>query len=82
MKNGLDGYTGERIQNPVKAIRNFCIDICMCGSSKEVELCSETSRTDCPLYPFRFGKNPYRTKKELSEEQKTRLAEQLKNARK
>lgn len=61
--------------NPVKAIRLFCLD-CSGGSSSEVKLC--TSRT-CPLYPFRFGKNPYRTKREMTEEQKeaakTRLAE-------
>lgn len=52
--------------NPVKAIRLKCLD-CSGGSSNEVEQCSITT---CALYPFRFGKNPFRTKKELTEEQK------------
>ena len=61
--------------NPVKAIRKFCLECCG-GSSNEVKFCSSIN---CNLYPFRFGKNPYRAKRELTEEQKeaakTRLAE-------
>lgn len=53
------------ITNPVKAIRAKCID-CMCGQVSEIPLCT---CTDCALYPFRMGKNPYRTKREYSEEQ-------------
>ena len=49
------GYLGETIPKPVKAIRAYCIG-CVKGSTKEVELCPST---DCPLYPFRFGVNPY-----------------------
>lgn len=63
------------LQNPVKAIRAKCLE-CSCGSSTEVQLCPVT---DCALYPFRFGRNPYRTKREMTEEQKAacvaRLAE-------
>ncbi len=65
--------------NPVKAIREKCIDCC-CGSANEVKLCTVES---CALYPFRFGKNPYRTKREMTEEQKAaarkRLAELRQN---
>lgn len=39
---------------PIKAIRAKCLD-CSCGNVKEVTLCPITR---CPLYPFRFGKNP------------------------
>ena len=39
---------------PVKAIRAKCLDCC-CGQRNEVELCP---CADCPLYPYRFGKNP------------------------
>lgn len=60
---------------PLKAIRAKCLD-CMCDSSNEVKLCPIT---DCSLYPFRFGKNPY-NKRELSEEQKAELRERLKRA--
>lgn len=35
-----------------------------------------------PLYPFRMGKNPYRTPRKLTDEQKARLAEQLARGRK
>lgn len=64
-------------KNPVKAIREFCLD-CSGGSSSEVKCC--TSR-NCPLYAFRFGKNPYRTKREMSEEQKEAAKARLAEAR-
>ena len=41
---------------PLKAIRLNCLDCC-CGSAKEVKLCVIPQ---CPLYEFRFGKNPNR----------------------
>ena len=42
--------------NPTKAIREKCIDCC-CGSMYEVEKCTAVN---CPLHPWRMGKNPYR----------------------
>lgn len=42
---------------PLKAIRKKCLD-CSCWQPKEVKLCS---LTECPLYVFRFGKNPTRS---------------------
>lgn len=59
--------------NPVKAIRLKCLD-CSGDSAAEVKQCVIP---DCPLFPFRFGKNPYRTKREMSEEQKNSLRTQL-----
>lgn len=41
---------------PLKAIRAKCLD-CVCGQLQEVRLCP---CKDCPLYPFRMGKNPNR----------------------
>lgn len=70
--------------NPVKAIRKKCLDCCV-GQIEEVRQCPIE---DCSLYPFRFGKNPFRQKVErnLTEEQKdalrTRLAEARKNKEK
>ena len=58
---------------PMKAIRAKCLDCC-CGSANEVRLCTAES---CALHPFRLGKNPYRAKRELTEEQKATLAERL-----
>lgn len=64
-------------KNPVKAIRRKCLDCCG-GSSHEVSLCPIPS---CPIFPFRFGKNPFRTKREMSEAQRQEAAERLRKAR-
>ena len=69
----VDGYEGERVTNPVKAIRKKCLDCC-CGQKLEVDLCP---CTDCYLWPFRRGKNPYRKKKEMTEEQKQAMRERM-----
>ena len=61
------------ITNPIKVIRAKCLDCC-CGSPKEVRQCPVI---DCPLHSFRFGKNPYRNQKVLSEEQKRLLSKNL-----
>ena len=58
--------------NPVKAIREKCLDCC-CGSAQEVSMCVIE---DCALYPFRFGKNPFRA--EWSTERKQKQAELMK----
>lgn len=62
---------------PMKAIRLKCLDCC-CGSANEVKLCT---CADCPLFPFRMGKNPYRQKREYTDEQKAQMAERLAKAR-
>lgn len=41
---------------PLKAIRAYCLE-CSGGSYKEAEICAID---DCPLYPYRMGKNPAR----------------------
>ena len=64
--------------NPVKAIREFCVDCCCCGSTSAVKECTSVN---CALYHFRFGKNPYRTKRELTEEQKEAAKIRLAEAR-
>lgn len=61
------------ITSPAKAIRAKCIDCCG-GSMAEVKLCEIE---DCALHPFRFGRNPYRTKRVLTEEERMRLARNL-----
>ena len=44
------------MSTPLKSIRAKCLD-CMCGNSNEVKLCVQD---DCPIYRYRFGKNPTR----------------------
>ena len=67
----------SEIKAPLKAIRAKCLDCC-CGQANAVKLCPSAQ---CPLHAFRNGKNPYRTKKELTPEEKEALATRLKNAR-
>ena len=64
--------------NPVKAIRDYCLECCG-GSHNEVKFC-QIER--CPLYAFRFGKNPYRKCRAISEQEKAMLRDRLANARK
>lgn len=66
------------ITNPVKAIRTYCLQ-CSNGSSNEVKDCP-ISR--CPLFSFRFGKNPHRQRRELTELEKEVLVHRLQEARK
>lgn len=65
------------LQNPVKAIRAKCLDCC-CNQINEVKECPVR---DCALWPFRFGKNPYRTKTTMTEEQRQAAAERLRAGR-
>ena len=57
---------------PLKAIRLKCLDCC-CNSSKEVNLCIIP---ECPLFQFRYGKNPY-IKRNLDGKAKELLRTQL-----
>ena len=60
--------------NVLRAIRLKCYD-CSSYQSNEVKDCLVTN---CPLYPFRLGKNPFR-KKELTEEKRKELRERFIN---
>ena len=59
------------------AIRAKCLD-CMGGSANEVKLCGAGN---CALWPFRLGDDPWREKREMTEEQRARLAAQLARGR-
>ena len=64
-------------RSPLKALRQRCLD-CSGGSPNEVTLCAAES---CPSWPFRLGKNPYRTVRVMTEEQRAEAAERLRKAR-
>lgn len=75
-------YIGSNIMeekriSPLKSIRLKCLDCC-CRSSNEVKLCPVTN---CPLYPFREGHNPFIAKRENTEEQKEAIKTRLMNSR-
>ena len=67
----------EKITSPVKAIRAKCIDCCG-GEKNEVKLCP---CEDCPIYPFRFGKNPFHTRKAMTDEEREEVGRRLNAAR-
>ena len=66
----------KEIKSPLKAIKAFCIECCG-DSYNEMKRCPATN---CKLYPFRFGKNPY-LKKEMTEEQRKAASERMKELR-
>ena len=59
----------------LKTIRQKCLD-CVCFQPREVELCPSTP---CALWPFRMGKDPYKTP--LSEKQREARLNALNKAR-
>lgn len=60
--------------NVLRSIKLKCLD-CSTYNINEIKECPVKN---CPLYPFRLGKNPFR-KRELSEEERNKLSERMKN---
>jgi len=67
----------DRPTSPMKAIRTHCVE-CMGGSTHGPKECSNP---ECSLYPFRLGSNPFRKKRELTEEQIEAARERAAKAR-
>ena len=65
------------ITSPLKAIRANCI-ACV-GSYAEVERC--TAEATCILFPYRFGKNPFRKKRVYTDEQMEAMTARMQKAR-
>lgn len=61
----------------LQALRERCVDCCA-GSPAEVRRCVSVN---CPSWPFRMGFNPWRERRQLSEERKAQLSETLAKAR-
>ena len=76
-ENEEESEEGTGAISPLKAIRKNCIQ-CI-GSIREIPKC--TASKSCPLYPFRMGKNPFRQKRVLSEEQREASRLRLQHAR-
>jgi hypothetical protein len=60
-------------KSPLKIIREHCLD-CSNGQYSEVENCPCDK---CKLWPYRFGKNPFREPKKLTDEQRQKIRERL-----
>lgn len=69
--------TKKEITNPVKAIRAKCAK-CKGRKTSQIIACDEEK---CPLYAFRLGINPYRTKRHYSDEEKKVISERMKAIR-
>lgn len=61
----------------LKAIKQFCYG-CSGENRAEVKRCSSA---DCPLKPFRTGRNPFLKKREMTPEQKEQARQRLLKAR-
>lgn len=64
--------------SPLQTIRTKCRD-CSCGSAKEVNLCPVTT---CALWPYRFGKHPFKAKPELTDAERIERISRLTRVRK
>jgi len=69
-KPHLEGHSKKPL---LKVIREKCLDCCV-GQPSEVKLCAAT---DCSLWPYRMGENPFR-KHKISETQKQKISKNLK----
>ena len=61
----------------LKAIRAKCMDCC----AGHTQLVAECHIESCALHPFRMGKNPFRAKREMTDEQREAAADRLRRAR-
>jgi hypothetical protein len=62
---------GHARVSPLRALRLKCLDCCN-GSAQEVRLCTAV---DCPSWPFRMGRSPWRRK--LDQEERAALLARL-----
>ena len=67
----------ERNHNSDEGNQGQGLDCC-CNQHNEVKLCTAK---DCALWPFRLGHSPFRAKRELTEEQKRKVAETFAKAK-
>jgi hypothetical protein len=70
-------YKGKKCMPPVNAMREMCIQ-CMGGRESENyrSRIGECASVDCPIFAFRFGKDPNR-RPILSDEQRKRMADRI-----
>ena len=74
----MNRYQAKKKKNPVRAIREFCIE-CMGGRDNKgsMKLVRECVSRTCALFEFRLGKNPYHIQA-LTTEQREERGERLK----
>lgn len=60
----------NQITNPLKAIRSYCVQC------KGLRLSLKCENSECPLYDFRSGKNPFR-KVNITPERRAEMSERM-----
>ena len=73
----MNRYQPKKCKNPVKAIREFCIE-CMGGRQNDgyMKHIKDCGSPDCPVFDFRFGNNPHH-KQNLTKEQRKEKSDRL-----
>lgn len=74
----MNRYQTKKLKNPVKAIREFCIE-CMGGRDNKgnMKLVRQCVSKTCALFEFRLGTNPYH-KQILTTEEREERGQRLK----
>jgi hypothetical protein len=67
----------NKCKSPLKAIREMCIQ-CMGATQNYSKLIKECASPNCPIFIYRFGKNPHHSKN-ISDEQRKELAGRFKS---
>lgn len=65
-------------ERPILAVIRAACQSCCGGVDSEVRRCTAVS---CELWPYRMRKNPFRTGREMSDEQRAAVAARFKAAR-
>ena len=73
----MNRYLPKKCKNPVKAIREFCIE-CMGGRQNDgyMKHIKDCGSPDCAVFDFRFGNNPHH-KQNLTKEQRKEKSDRL-----
>jgi hypothetical protein len=69
---------GHKPMAVLDALRARCLDCCA-GSADEVRKCVSV---ECPAWPFRMGWNPWRERRQLSDDERKQLGARLAATRK
>ena len=69
----MNRYLPKKCKNPVKAIREFCIE-CMGGRQNDgyMQHIKDCGSPDCAVFDFRLGNNPHH-KQKLTKEQRAEV---------
>ena len=69
---------GKKFKSQGKAIKAFCKK-CIGGSIQKVMEC--TNKDECELFAYRCGKNPFRTPRVFTDEQREAARDRMMNTR-